>query len=132
MKNWGRFNWYKVIAESIALSLSCTVKSFLRVSYGFCQHYSWIFWTAIKIHQIWLNGERKCWKSIQWVEGYRNIVLPRDFWQIFQVIYPTTEEQYHEQCSVLTAAEHVMIVIKEIKIFKESSKTQIYSIILIQ
>lgn len=134
MKNRGKFNWYKVIAESIALSLNCTAKSFLFGEFHVASAKLQLsIWTADKIHQIWLNGKKKCWKSIHWVEGSSGEIQPcqEDFWHIFCCI-PPTAERCHKPHNVLTAAEHVMIVIKEIKIFKESHKTQIYSITLIQ
>lgn len=50
----------------------------------------------------------------------------------FSKLYTPPVEQCHKPHNVLTAAEHVMILIKEIKIFKKTSSTQVYSAILIQ
>lgn len=47
----------------------------------------------------------------------RNTVLPRGFLTNFLSYIPTTVEQCHKPLKFLTAAERVMIVIKEIKIF---------------
>lgn len=44
----------------------------------------------------------------------------------FSVVYPLTVEQCHKPHNVLTAAEHVMIVIKEIKIFRVSQDTDLF------
>lgn len=96
-------------------------------------NYSWVFEQQTKYTRFdWMGRESVGNQYTGWKGPVEKYSPAKRIFDTFSVVYPPTVEQCHKPHNVLTAAEHVMIVIKEIKIFKESHKTQIYSITLIQ